>query len=191
MFSLRKGDMLNIMGECETSEDINTWKFGNSYMVNFTDTNDKFINIWCPLGSVAVVEDKIYNQLSNNQNYIDGNIMIEIYDETVHITILDTSTDNVRIDENLNISITKRRRRCDNNSDTKKHRTRVRVGVEFIMLIDEDKIESYGKDNKPVIDEFLKKIRPICTNGVRLTDNICWQTDKDPDFNDSVLDFTM
>lgn len=187
-----KGDMITIYGDCKITGDLNTWECTSYEIDGYIDDDNKYIDIRChSLESAFAVEDKIYNKLCNNPNYINGNITVELENGIIFIVISDASTDNVKIDENLNISVTKRRRRRDNNSANKKQRTRIKVGVKFTMLLDSDEIESYEKDIKPVIDDFLKKIRPTCTNGIKLTDKVCWQLDKDPDFDKSELDFTL
>lgn len=187
-----KGDMITIYGDCKITGDLSTWECSSYEIDGYIDDDNKYIDIRChSLESAFAVEDKIYNKLCNNPNYINGNITVELENGIIFIVISDASTDNVKIDENLNISVTKRRRRRDNNSANKKQRTRIKVGVEFTMLLDSDEIESYEKDIKPVIDDFLKKIRPTCTNGIKLTDKVCWQLDKDPDFDKSELDFTL
>lgn len=190
MIRFNKGDMITIYGKCKTNGDLSTWEYKGYDITSYIDYDDKYMCVWCEsLESAFAFEDKVYNKLCNNQNYIDGNITIELEDTSVYVTVLDASTDNVKIDENLNISVTKRRRRRDNNPSVKKQRARIKVGVEFSMLLDSNEIGSYEKDIKPAVDEFLKKIRPMCTNGVKLCDKVCWQPEKDPDFNKSKLDF--
>lgn len=185
-----KGDMITIYGDCKITGDLSTWECTSYEIDGYIDDDNKYIDIRCKsLESAFAVEDKIYSKLCNNPNYINGNITVELENGIIFIVISDASTDNVKIDENLNISVTKRRRRRDNNSINKKQRTSIRVGVEFTMLLDSDKVASYEKDIKPAIDDFLKKIRPAFTDGVKLNDNICWQREDDPDFNKSNLDF--
>lgn len=139
----------------------------------------KEIMIIC--GNMGRVGEKIYLQLAGNQNYIDGYICLNVDRYRILISIDEQSTDDIEIDESFNINIV---RRNPNN-------VRVKIGLEFMLELSETKIKSYEETILPVIEQLTNEITYAAIDGLTGINRTCWQSDKDPDFDKSKLDFTL
>lgn len=181
MYKINNGEELIVEGTITGERIVGDWEHLNIRVYKYDYPDSKHIRIECGKYSGFIVADYIYNKLVGNQNYIDSYIVLNFDKGIVNLYISNNSTDDIEIDDNLNISII---RRHPNN-------VRLRVGLEFMMELDIDHIESYEDNIRPVIEELIKQINSANIEGFRGINKTCWLSDRDPDYNEKVLDFTV
>lgn len=181
MYKINNGEELIIEGTITGERIVSNWEHLNTRIDKYDNPDSKHIRIVCGKYNDFIVADHIHNKLVGNQNYIDSYIVLNFDKGVVNLYIANTSTDDIEIDDNLNISII---RRHPNN-------VRLRVGLEFMMELDIDHIESYDDNIRPVIEELIKQINSANIEGFRGINKTCWLSDRDPDYNEMVLDFTV
>ena len=181
MYKINNGEELIIEGTITGERIVGNWEHLNTRVDKYDYPDSKHIRIVCGKYNDFIVADHIHNKLAGNQNYIDSHIVLNFDKGVVNLYIANTSTDDIEIDDNLNISII---RRHPNN-------VRLRVGLEFTMELDIDHIESYDDNIRPVIEELIKQINSANIEGFRGINKTCWLSDRDPDYNEMVLNFTV
>lgn len=181
MYKINNGEELIIEGTITGERIVGNWEHLNTRVYKYDCPDSKHIRIVCGKYNDFIVADHIHNKLVGNQNYIDSHIVLNFDKGVVNLYIANTSTDDIEIDDNLNISII---RRHPNN-------VRLRVGLEFMMELDIDHIESYDDNIRPVIEELIKQINSANIEGFRGINKTCWLSDRDPDYNEMVLNFTV
>lgn len=181
MYKINNGEELIIEGTITGERIIGNWEHLNTRVYKYDCPDSKHIRIVCGKYNDFIVADHIHNKLVGNQNYIDSHIVLNFDKGVVNLYIANTSTDDIEIDDNLNISII---RRHPNN-------VRLRVGLEFMMELDIDHIESYKSDIRPVIEELIKQINSANIEGFRGISKTCWLSDRNTGYNEKVLDFTV
>lgn len=175
MFRINDGEKL-----CMKSFTSNNGAKRTEYKTyNLGDDGYKEIMIMCD--NITEVGEKIHCQLAGNQNYIDSYIVLNIDGGVVLLSIDKESTDDIEIDEDFNINIIRR------NPDN----IRVKIGLEFLVELSETEIKSYEDTILPIVEKLAKEINRSRIEGFTGTHRTCWQSDKDPDFNESVLEFTV
>lgn len=181
MYKINNGEKLIIEGTITGERIVGNWEHLNTRVYKYDCPDSKHIRIVCGKYNDFIVADHIHNKLVGNQNYIDSHIVLNFDKGVVNLYIANTSTDDIEIDDNLNISII---RRHPNN-------VRLRVGLEFMMELDIDHIESYDDNIRLVIEELIKQINSANIEGFRGINKTCWLSDRDPDYNEMVLNFTV
>lgn len=181
MYKINNGEELIIEGTITGERIVGNWEHLNTRVDKYDYPDSKHIRIECGKYNDFIVADYIYNKLAGNQNYIDSRIVLNFDKGIVNLYIANNSTDDIEIDDHLNISII---RRHPNN-------VRLRVGLEFMAELDIDYIESYEDNIRPVIEELIKQINSANIEGFRGIGKTCWLSDRDPDYNEMVLDFTV
>lgn len=181
MYKINNGEKLIIEGTITGERIVGNWEHLNTRVYKYDCPDSKHIRIVCGKYNDFIVADHIHNKLVGNQNYIDSHIVLNFDKGVVNLYIANTSTDDIEIDDDLNISII---RRHPNN-------VRLRVGLEFMMELDIDHIESYDDNIRPVIEELIKQINSANIEGFRGINKTCWLSDRDPDYNEMILNFTV
>lgn len=181
MYKIKNGEELIIEGTITGERISGDWEHLNTRVDRYDYSDSKHIRIACGKYNDFMVADQIHKKLKGNQNYIDSHIVLNFDKGIVNLYIANSSTDDIEIDDNLNISII---RRNPNN-------VRLKVGLEFMIELDTDHIESYKSDIRPIIEELIKQINSANIEGFRGINKTCWLSDRDPDYNEKVLDFTV
>lgn len=181
MYKIKNGEELIIEGTITGERIVGNWEHLNTRVDKYDYPDSKHIRIACGKYNDFIVADQIHKKLKGNQNYIDSHIVLNFDKGIVNLYIANSSTDDIEIDDYLNINIVRRN----------PYNVRVKIGLEFMIELDTDHIESYKSDIRPVIEELIKQINSANIEGFRGIGKTCWLSDRNPDYNEMVLDFNV